>query len=104
MNTPDEKRTVCEIFNEEVLLYLNNELPSEQMQLYQNHLITCTNCSNKLKIIRELLNLSKGNTEEDISDYKLNLMIDNAISKRQNSTVKYFFFNSWKKSSKERCP
>ena len=90
MNTLNEKISVCEIFNEEVLLYLNNELPVERMQLYRNHLILCANCNNKLKIIKELLNLSKGNTEEGISDYKLNLMIDNAISKKQNSTAKYF--------------
>ena len=45
MNTPNNEKSKCVAFNEEVLLYLNNELPSKQMQLYKDHLMICNSSS-----------------------------------------------------------
>ena len=95
MKTPNNEKSICVAFNEEVLLYLNNELPSKQMQLYKNHLMICTKCSSNLKFDLELLDLSKNNIEEEISDYKLDLMIKNAVSKKANSSTKYFLFQNY---------
>ena len=87
MNTPINEKSICVAFTEEVLLYLNNELPSKQMQLYKDHLTICTNCGINVQFNLELLALSQNNIEEEISDYKLELMINNAISNKANSST-----------------
>ena len=95
MNTPINEKSICVAFTEEVLLYLNNELPSKQMQLYKDHLTICTNCGINVQFNLELLALSQNNIEEEISDYKLELMIKNAISNKANSSTKYFQFHNF---------
>jgi len=94
MNTPNNEKSICVAFNEEVLLYLNDELSSKQIQLYKDHLMICTKCSSNLKYNIGLIELAKNNIEEEISDYKLELMIKNAISKKENSSTKYFPFHN----------
>lgn len=87
----NENKTMCESFNSNLFLYMNNELPIEQKELYRGHLKYCSDCRKLLKETEELLALSSTAIEEDIEDARFEFMINKAVTKKQNGFIKRFF-------------
>lgn len=94
----NENKAMCKNFSGDIFLYMDNELPVEQKELYREHLKYCPGCCKLLKEIEELLALSNAAIEEDIEDAKFEFMINKAVAKNQNSFIKRFFvYEKYKK-------
>lgn len=82
---------ICDIFNEEVILYHFNELDSERRAFWNNHLNECEVCSKELSEIEKTFELVAEEASFDITDDKFNDILKNVTSFKQNKGLSFNF-------------
>ena len=84
-----EKDMICKSFEQDMWLYLDNELPDEKMEYWRSHLKSCTECENLLSETEKLFSEVEENLI-DIEDEKFERMIDRTTTKRSFSLLNIF--------------
>lgn len=87
-----ENKGLCKQFENEVWLYLSEEIDAERRMLWNKHLAECPVCSALLSSNSRISALYKENMSEDLLDSSFDRIIEKAAAKRTlPEKVKYFF-------------
>ncbi|MCH9028581.1 MAG: zf-HC2 domain-containing protein [Bacteroidetes bacterium] len=81
----DTNKKLCKEFESEMWLFIDHSLEEERKKFWQNHLVSCSDCSSLLKISSETIEQYNRVPLDDISDgsYK-NIINAIAADKREN--------------------
>lgn len=72
------KRNPCEVFNEQMWLYIEKSLDKKEILFLDNHLLNCDNCKNLLNQSQEIINSYNNIPPEDLTDADYHRIINNA--------------------------
>jgi|GEM_PF-3574362 len=72
------KRNPCEVFNEQMWLYIEKSLDKKEILFLDNHLLNCDNCKNLLNQSQEIINSYNNIPPEDLTDADYLRIINNA--------------------------
>ena len=72
------KRNPCEVFNEQMWLYIEKSLDKKEILFLDNHLLNCDNCKNLLNQSLEIINSYNNIPLEDLTDADYHRIINNA--------------------------
>jgi hypothetical protein len=78
----NDEKIFCKEFQNEVFLYLNNELPIERFAFWQNHLSKCGDCSFEMKSALLISETFKEKSLVDVENSTFNKMIEKTIIRR----------------------
>jgi hypothetical protein len=83
----------CEQFSNELWLYLDEALPKDKLEMWKEHLTTCSNCSAELKKAEDTIALYEKVPLEDIDNQTYKMMINTtaatSLSSANNNVGKY---------------
>jgi hypothetical protein len=98
MNMNQKDKSLCKLFEDEVWLYISDELDEEKKAMWEKHITGCSTCSNLLKSDMEISALYKENMAEDMLDSSFAMMIEKATAERTLSEKTKYFFSGLGKS------
>lgn len=78
------KNVLCQDFENEMWLFIAEELPSEKMEFWKTHLLVCDKCALQLNEELMVASAAKEQSLVDFDNSTFNRMIDNAVIKRKN--------------------
>ncbi len=88
------KDLICKDFENETWLYMEQSLPKERMDFWNNHIAYCAKCSSLIQSENTLLETCREELDEDILDSKFDMMISNAIKPRRKFSLKQIWLKN----------
>lgn len=95
MESSDNK--ICNSFEKESLLFIDNDLPKDRIEFWEQHLAGCADCSMYLNDIKSIIKDANEKLVIDISETSLTNLIHTAVSKNKitHFTIKTIFSKSY---------
>ena len=73
------KSVLCRDFENEMWLFISNELPSERLEFWKKHLAECDDCVKNMEEELKIASVVAGETMVDIDEATYNRMINAAV-------------------------
>jgi hypothetical protein len=88
------KNVICQDFENEMWLYITEELPKERMGFWKAHLLSCDKCTLDLQDELTVTSIVKKETTVDLNDSLFDEMINATVLKKKNwigNIIRYRF-------------
>ena len=81
---PEYNKSKCRDFENEIWLFIDMDLPEDQLNIWKDHLTICDKCSRILDETKKLISLASSNTI-DIEEVRFDQMTKKIVSKKSFS-------------------
>ena len=85
------EKMICVDFENEVYLYMDNELPADRSVFWKDHLSNCEACRLLLEEINVIVAATRESASEDVLDLKYDKMIENAVRQKKINLSQWLF-------------
>jgi hypothetical protein len=87
----NDEKMICQEFEREVYLYLDDDLSAERKEYWKQHIDGCKTCSSLLSDIEIVVKNAHEELAEDLLDSKFEKMVEKAVQKKRFKIAEWLF-------------
>jgi len=84
-------KAICKMFEKEMFLYIDKDLPDDKISFWKEHLANCNSCRSLLNDTEIIVGSVKENYFEDLLDVKYETMIEKVVQSKRSNFLEWFF-------------
>ncbi|TSA27184.1 MAG: hypothetical protein D4R68_06080 [Ignavibacteriales bacterium] len=87
----NDEKMICKEFENEVYLFMDNNLSMDRKENWKQHLNKCKTCSSLLNEVEVVINQTREELTDDILESKYDRMIEQAVQKKRFKIIEWLF-------------
>ena len=87
----NDESMICNEFEKEVYLYLDNDLSTDRKEYWKQHITSCKTCSSLIGELEIILDQARVELTEDLPEAKFDTIIENAVQKKKFKIAEWLF-------------
>ncbi len=87
----NDEKMICEEFEKEIYLYLDNDLSADRREYWRQHIASCKTCDSLISDVEIILDKACVELTEDLLDAKFDKMVEQAVQKKRFKIAEWLF-------------